>query len=203
MGKDFIQFLLSQEEEVSKVKREQYKIEKIFKRFYNDLGLKCDTFYDSVQDVRVVQMDKENPNDHFTEKIIQVCKGMNFLTYENMEFIMQKTFGLIYRGMMSIENLTNDNREIFFTNNTYYFDSAYYNNLLIRLFRTGINKLIFNPTIDYYMNQITLIFTMNAVVEFIFEISFLIIVMFLLFFRVNNFYKKMLRVVKIIKICKD
>ena len=203
MGKDFIQFLLSQEEEVSKVKREQYKIEKIFKRFYNDLGLKCDTFYDSVQDVRVVQMDKENPNDHFTEKIIQVCKGMNFLTYENMEFIMQKTFGLIYRGMMSIENLTNDNREIFFTNNTYYFDSAYYNNLLIRLFRTGINKLIFNPTIDYYMNQITLIFTMNAVVEFIFEISFLIIVMFLLFFRVNNFYKKMLRVVKIIRICKD
>ena len=148
-------------------------------------------------------MDKENPNDHFTEKIIQVCKGMNFLTYENMEFIMQKTFGLIYRGMMSIENLTNDNREIFFTNNTYYFDSAYYNNLLIRLFRTGINKLIFNPTIDYYMNQITLIFTMNAVVEFIFEISFLIIVMFLLFFRVNNFYKKMLRVIKIIKICKD
>ena len=93
--------------------------------------------------------------------------------------------------------------KFFFTNNTYYFDSAYYNNLLIRLFRTGINKLIFNPTIDYYMNQITLIFTMNAVVEFIFEISFLIIVMFLLFFRVNNFYKKMLRVVKIIRICKD
>ena len=203
MGKDFIQLLVKQEEEVSKVKKEQHKIEKIFKRFYNDLGLSCDTFYESVQDVRVVQMDKENPDDHFTEKIIQVCKGMNFLTYENMEFIMQKTFGLIYRGMMSIENMTNDNREIFFTNNTYYFDSAYYNNLLIRLFRTGINKLIFTPTINYYMDQITLLFTMNAVIEFIFEISFLIIVMFLLFFRVNNFYKKMLRVIKIIKICKD
>ena len=203
MKTDFIKLILSQEEEVSKVKRNQNKIEKIFKRFYKDLGLTCDTFYDSVQDVRVVQMDKENPNDHFTEKIIEVCKGMNFLSYENIEFIMQKTFSLIYRGMMSIENINNENRELFLTNITFYFDSAYYNNLLIRMFRTGVNKLIFTPSINYYMNQITLLFIMSAVVEFIFEVTFLLVVMFLFVFKINKLYKKMLRVSKIIKIFKD
>ena len=172
-------------------------------KFYKNIGFTCDSFYNSVQDSRIAKMDKENPNEHFHEKIIKLCLKMKFLDYGNIDFIMQKSFGYIYRGLLSLIELNEDNRELFFTNNTYYFDSCYYNNLLIRIFRSSINNLIFTPSINYYMDNITLIFTASAIVEFLFEITFLLIVMFLFVFRINKIYKKLLRVSKVVKVCKS
>ena len=128
---------------------------------------------------------------------------MQFLTYENFEFVMQKSFGFIYRGLLSLSELNEDNREIFFTNNTYYFESCYYNNFLLRIFRSGINNLIFTPSIHYFMDCITVVFSSSAIVEFVFEITFLLVVMFLFVFRINKIYKKLLRISKVVKVCKN
>ena len=202
-GKNLYELNLYYEKEIYKVKREESKIENILNKFNKKLGLTCNTFYNSVQDSRIARMDYENPNEHFFEKIIKLCSKMKFLDYGNIDFVMQKSFGYIYRGLLSLIELNEDNREYFFTENTYYFDSCYYNNLLIRIFRTGINNLIFSPTINYYMDNITLMFTASAIVEFVFEITFLLIIMFLFVFRINKIYKKLLRVSKVVKVCKS
>ena len=202
-GKNLYELSLFYEKEIYKVKRDEERIKKVLNKFYKNIGFTCDSFYNSVQDSRIAKMDKENPNEHFHEKIIKLCLKMKFLDYGNIDFIMQKSFGYIYRGLLSLIELNEDNRELFFTNNTYYFDSCYYNNLLIRIFRSSINNLIFTPSINYYMDNITLIFTASAIVEFLFEITFLLIVMFLFVFRINKIYKKLLRVSKVVKVCKS
>ena len=53
------------------------------------------------------------------------------------------------------------------------------------------------------MDNITLMFTASAIVEFVFEITFLLIIMFLFVFRINKIYKKLLRVSKVVKVCKS
>ena len=202
-GNNLYELSLFYEKEIYKVKREENKIKNILNRFYKKIGVTCDSFYNSVKDSRIAKMDYENPNEHFHEKIIKLCSKMKFLDYGNIEFVMQKSFGNIYRGLLSLIELNEDNREYFLTNNIYYFESCYYNNMFIRIFRSGINNLIFTPSINFYMDNITLIFTASAIVEFVFEITFLLIVMFLFVFRINKIYKKLLRVSKVVKVCKS
>jgi hypothetical protein len=69
--------------------------------------------------------------------------------------------------------------------------------------RSQINEQMFNPSIKYYMNQITILFAINSIIEFIYEFLFLIIVVFMLVIRLNNLYKKILGITKIIKINPD
>ena len=202
-GKNLYELNLLQELAIFNVKREENKIGNILKKFYKTINLSCENFYYSINDQRINIMEEENPNDFFTQKLIKLCEKMQFLTYENFEFVMQKSFGFIYRGLLSLSELNEDNREIFFTNNTYYFESCYYNNFLLRIFRSGINNLIFTPSIHYFMDCITIVFSSSAIVEFVFEITFLLVVMFLFVFRINKIYKKLLRISKVVKVCKS
>ena len=100
---------------------------------------------------------------------------------------------------MSVTKLTENNREKFFLSSDFY-ESAYFNYLFFKPMRNEITKTIFIPSINYFMNQITLLFTLNSIVEFIYEILFLIVVVFMLVIRINKLYKKILSVTKIIKI---
>ena len=112
-------------------------------------------------------------------------------------------FGMIYRGILSLTQLTLYNREYFFVDNDYYFETTYFLFLIFRFFRTGINKLIYTPSINYYMDSITFLFTIGAVVEIVAELIFLLIVIFLFMIKINFIYKRLLEITDIIKIYKD
>ena len=177
------------------------KIIKILLR-YQKTANNCKEFYNDIRDENFLQLIYNYPNDNFIEKIIEVCKASNFLDYPNYDFQNQRTFGLIYRGMMSISQLTNENRESFFLNDDFY-ESSYFNYLFFKPLRSQINEQIFIPSITYFMNQITILFIINSVIEFFYEFLFLIIVIFMLVIRLNNLYKKILGITKIIKINPD
>ena len=162
----------------------------------------CEEFYNDMQDENFLQVIANYPNDNFTQKIIEVCKACKFFDYTDYNFQNQRSFGLIYRGMMSVSQLTNENRENFFLNDDFY-ETTYFNYLFFKPMRSQINEQMFNPSIKYYMNQITILFAINSIIEFIYEFLFLIIVVFMLVIRLNNLYKKILGITKIIKINPD
>ncbi len=159
----------------------------------------CEEFYNNVKDEVFIKIREDFPNDNFVEKLIEVCEVSKFLNFSDYNFQNQRAFGLIYRGMMSVTKLTENNREKFFLSDDFY-ESAYFNYLFFKPMRIQITKTIFIPSIDYFMDQITLLFTLNSIVEFIYEILFLIVVVFMLVIRINKLYKKILSVTKIIKI---
>ena len=174
------------------------RISSIFLK-YKKTASNCEEFYNNVKDEVFVKIKEDFPNDNFVEKLVEVCEVSKFLNFSDYNFQNQRAFGLIYRGMMSVTKLTENNREKFFLSNDFY-ESAYFNYLFFKPMRIQITKTIFIPSIDYFMDQITLLFTLNSIVEFIYEILFLIVVVFMLVIRINKLYKKILSVTKIIKI---
>ena len=177
------------------------RISSIFMK-YKKTASNCEEFYNDIRDENFLKVIYNYPNDNFTEKIIQLCKACNFLDYADYNFQNQRTFGLIYRGMMSVSQLNNENRESFFLNDDFY-ESTYFNYLFFKPMRSQINEIMFNPSITYFMNQITILFVVNSAVEFFYEFLFLIIVVFMFVIRLNKLYKKILGITKIIKINPD
>ena len=169
----------------------------------NKIGLSCDTFYDSVQDIRVTKFENENPDFEITKKLIEICNAKQFLGYISDNFLTQKTFSLIYKGVMAITQINNDNREYFLVESDYYYDSFYYLYMIFRIYRTGINKLIYTPSIDYYFNYMSFLLTAEAFIEILLEIFLLISVIFMFVIKINFVYKRLLAITDIIKITRD
>ena len=189
---------LKQGQNYYRILANEQKIKNTLLSFENNSN-SCDEFYNNVKDEVFIKIKEDFPNDNFVEKLIEVCEVSKFLNFSDYNFQNQRAFGLIYRGMMSVTKLTENNREKFFLSNDFY-ESAYFNYLFFKPMRIEITKTIFIPSIDYFMDQITLLFTLNSIVEFIYEILFLIVVVFMLVIRINKLYKKILSVTKIIKI---
>ena len=202
---DFIELIIYHQELINKIDVKSYVVKNLFHNyFYKSIKLNCDDFYISLDDYSLNDIENKYPGYNFSSQLSKICKYKKFINDSfSSYFIIQKIFGLIYRGVMSLTQLTDENREYFFLENEYYFETTYYLFLIYRVFRTGINKFIYIPAIDYYMKVISLLFTIGAIVEIIIEIIFLLIVIFMFMIKINFFYKRLLEVTDIIKIHKD
>ena len=205
LKEDLIESIIRQEELTFIIDAETASVKEHFKRHFNKIGFSCHDFYQSLEDIRLELLEKNNPEKNFTKDLIEICEKKRFLiSYTNTYYlIMQKMFGMIYRGILSLTQLTLYNREYFFVDNDYYFETTYFLFLIFRFFRTGINKLLYTPSINYYMDSITFLFTIGAVVEIVAELIFLLIVIFLFMIKINFIYKRLLEITDIIKIYKD
>ncbi len=202
---NFTELILHEQELINRIDSKSITIFNLFiKYFRKSVKLNCDDFYIFLADVGLNAIEKEYSHYNFSNQLSEICKYKKFLNdYYSFYFIFQKIFGLIYRGAMSLTQISDQNRESFFLENDYYFETTYYLFLIYHLFRAAINKFIYNPSIDYYMKIISLLFTIGAIIEIIIEIIFLLIVIFMFMIKINFFYKRLLEVTDIIKIHKD
>jgi hypothetical protein len=102
-----------------------------------------------------------------TNKLIDVCNAKQFLGYINDNFVTQKTFSLIYKGIMSNTQITDENREYFLTKSSYYYDSLYYLLMIFRIYRTGVNKIIYTPSLNDYFKKISFLLTIETITDII------------------------------------
>ena len=202
---NFTELILYEQELINRIDVKSITVQNLFNKYFDkSIKLNCDDFYISLDDFRLTAIENTYPGNNFTSQLSEICKCKQYISdYFSYYFIFQKIFGLIYRGVMSLTQISDENREYFFLENEYYFETTYYLFLIYRVFRTGINKFIYIPSIDYYMKIISLLFTIGAIVEIIIEIIFLLIVIFMFMIKINFFYKRLIEVTDIIKIHKD
>ena len=202
LGTNFNELILYQEELNLKIIVDSEKIISTINK-YNEIGLTCESFYHSVNDIRIVKIEKEHPEFNITNKLIDVCNAKQFLGYINDNFVTQKTFSLIYKGIMSNTQITDENREYFLTKSSYYYDSLYYLLMIFRIYRTGVNKIIYTPSLNDYFKKISFLLTIETITDIILEIALLFCVIFMFVVKINFLYKRLLAITNIIKITKD
>ena len=202
LGTNFNELILYQEELTLKIIVESKKINPIINK-YNTIGLTCERFYHSVDDIRIHKFEIEHPEFDMTNKLIEICNAKQFLGYINDNFLTQKTFSLIYKGIMSNTQINDKNREYFLTESSYYYDSLYYLLMIFRIYRTGVNKIQYIPSLDYYMKKISYILTIETITDIILEITLLFCVIFMFVVKINFVYKRLLAITDIIKISKE
>ena len=202
LGTNFNELILYQEELTLKIIVESKKINPIINK-YNTIGLTCERFYHSVDDIRIHKFEIEHPEFDMTNKLIEICNAKQFLGYINDNFLTQKTFSLIYKGIMSNTQINDKNREYFLTESSYYYDYLYYLLMIFRIYRTGVNKIQYIPSLDYYMKKISYILTIETITDIILEITLLFCVIFMFVVKINFVYKRLLAITDIIKISKD